>query len=249
MTALAMQQTGIKPHAKIVLYWLADHHNGESGLCFPSLNTLARLCQMTRATVVVHLDGLEAAGLIEREQRRRDNGSQASTAYVLRLIPAQDQPSPAPKKARGTVQNLNSPCSNSIQGTVQNLNSLNLGTSNLGNEQEPQTPKSIEDSREQADRPKPDESLFDAFWASYPTAPRKTDRPKAREAFWSIVHGKHVGIPRTAASVIVAGAAAYAATRPDPQFVPLPTTWLNGERWQQHQNQPVLTVWRGEVIR
>jgi hypothetical protein len=37
MTALAMKQRGLKPAAKIVLYWLADHHNGETGRCFPSL--------------------------------------------------------------------------------------------------------------------------------------------------------------------------------------------------------------------
>ena len=31
MTALAMKQKGLKPATKIVLYWIADHHNGETG--------------------------------------------------------------------------------------------------------------------------------------------------------------------------------------------------------------------------
>ena len=37
MTALAMKQKGLKPAAKVVLYWIADHHNGETGQCNPSI--------------------------------------------------------------------------------------------------------------------------------------------------------------------------------------------------------------------
>lgn len=126
MTALAMKQQGLKPAAKIVLYWLADHHNGDSGDCFPSLNLLARECEMSRPTVVKHLTALEDAGLIVRSKRQRDNGSQTSTAYIMNLTP---------------VKNLNSPCKETEQPPVKNLNPHNLVNNNPVNEPIGQKPK------------------------------------------------------------------------------------------------------------
>ena len=94
-----MKQKGLKPAAKIVLYWLADHHNGETGLCFPSLKTLAGECEMDVATVKRHLAALEDMGLIERHKRHRENGSQTSTQYMLRMSEplAQNAPPPGAK--------------------------------------------------------------------------------------------------------------------------------------------------------
>jgi hypothetical protein len=120
MTALAMQQRGIKPAAKVVLYWLADHHNGETGACFPSLNTLASECEMERSTVIRHLEALESGGLIERDKRTRANGSQTSTAYILTLTP---------------VAKYNSPCCKIQQPPVAICHPHNLGSINLGSEQ------------------------------------------------------------------------------------------------------------------
>lgn len=126
MTALAMKQRGLKPAAKIVLYWLADHHNESSGACFPSLKTLAEECEMDKSTVVRHLDALEEAGLIERSVRTRENGSQTSTAYSLRMQP---------------VAFCNSPCRKIQQAPVAECDTHNLGTLNVGNEHTPLPPK------------------------------------------------------------------------------------------------------------
>ena len=85
MTALAMRQQGLKPSTKIVLYWLADHHNETTGECFPSYSTLEAECEMHRATVMRHIDELVKLGLIERIKRTRANGSQTSNGYRLSL--------------------------------------------------------------------------------------------------------------------------------------------------------------------
>jgi DNA-binding transcriptional MocR family regulator len=85
MTALAMKQRGLKPAAKIVLYWLADHHNETTGQCFPSIKRLVDLCEMDRATVIRHINNLVEMGLVNRIERTRDNGSQTSNAYELML--------------------------------------------------------------------------------------------------------------------------------------------------------------------
>jgi hypothetical protein len=76
-------------------------------------------------------------------------------------------------------------------------------------------------------QPDPD---FDEFWSAFPPG-RKTDKRQALETFRRIVAGKHKSIPKTDPKVIIAGARRFAASNPDPQFTPIPTTWLNRERW------------------
>lgn len=117
MTALAMKQVGLKPAAKIVLYWLADHHNGDTGLCCPSLSTLAEECEMDKATVVRHLSSLEGIGLISRQTRYRANGSQTSTEYILSM----KQP----------VAKRDTPCRKTQSPPVAKCAPLNLVSNNL----------------------------------------------------------------------------------------------------------------------
>ena len=74
--------------------------------------------------------------------------------------------------------------------------------------------------------------LFDEFWAAYP---RKTDKGNARKAWTK-------ALKKTRPEVLIAAAAALAATRPDPKFTAHPTTWLNGERWE---DQPLTLITGG----
>lgn len=85
MTALAMRQTGLKPATKIVLYWLADHHNGETGLCCPGVDRLAYLSEMHRTAVMRHIKTLEECGLVSRQKRFKSAGIRTSDTYVLHL--------------------------------------------------------------------------------------------------------------------------------------------------------------------
>lgn len=67
-TNWAFEQSGLKPATKLVLLHLADRHNPDHG-CFPSQDRLAVDCEMSRASINVHLAALEEAGLIQRVQR------------------------------------------------------------------------------------------------------------------------------------------------------------------------------------
>jgi DNA-binding MarR family transcriptional regulator len=138
MTALAMKQRGVKPTAKIVLYWLADHYNEGSGACFPSLNTLADECEMDKSTVIRHLSTLEEAGLIKRSARTRENGSQTSTSYCLSLTP---------------VAEHNSPCCKIQQPHVAKCDPHNLVNNNLVNEQEVLVAKATRQRKPEVDLP------------------------------------------------------------------------------------------------
>ena len=151
MTALAMKQKGLKPATKIVLYWLADHHNGTTGLCIPSQKRLAELCEMTDRSVRTHLDTLQTLGLIQVIERKRDNGSQTSNEYKL-LFDVQNFPTP--------MEKISSP-------PMQNFPTHNLGINNLGNK--PNT-SSNDDGVDY---------YFDQLWEEYPRKVGKAQAKKA----------------------------------------------------------------------
>jgi hypothetical protein len=65
------------------------------------------------------------------------------------------------------------------------------------------------------------DSSFDDFWAVYP---RKTDKGNARKA-WD------KALKKTTAETLIRAAGALAAAKPEPKFTAHPSTWLNGERW------------------
>ena len=75
----------LPPVTKIVLLALAERAD-DSGACWPSLNAIAKHCHISRPTVCSHLDKLETAGLLQRERRIRENGSQRSNRYQLALV-------------------------------------------------------------------------------------------------------------------------------------------------------------------
>jgi len=123
MTALAMRQTGLKPATKVVLYWIADHHNGETGKCFPSIKRIADLSEMSRRSVEGHIETLEKLGLVKREAQFRDTGGKSTNSYILALTGTYENINDA--------QNLRMVCEKSAHGDTQNLRMNNLVINNL----------------------------------------------------------------------------------------------------------------------
>ncbi len=101
-TNWAIKQRGLKPTTKIVLWHLCDRFNPDYG-CFPSQARLAHDCEISRATLNRHLDGLEARGLIRRIRViDPKTGQQRPTRYLLGFEtrftpsgPGQIEPDPA----------------------------------------------------------------------------------------------------------------------------------------------------------
>ena len=86
-TKWALAQRGLKPAAKIVLFYLCDHHNDERG-CFPSQELLASECEMSRSTLNLQLAKLEEMGLILRHASLDERTKrQRPTRYVLAFEP------------------------------------------------------------------------------------------------------------------------------------------------------------------
>ncbi len=93
-TNWAIQQRGLKPTTKIVLWHLCDRFNPDYG-CFPSQERLAHDCEIGRATLNRHLDLLEARGLIKRIRMiDHRTGQQRPTRYLLGFEPGFDRSGP-----------------------------------------------------------------------------------------------------------------------------------------------------------
>ena len=104
-TNWAIQQRGLKPTTKIVLWHLCDRFNPDFG-CFPSQEQLAEDCEISRSTLNEHLTLLETAGLIRRVQRLNPgNKRQMPTRYILAFEPGftQDRPNPCPETGHGSA--------------------------------------------------------------------------------------------------------------------------------------------------
>ena len=69
------------PHRAVTVYvYLADRSNRQ-GECWPAISTIARDLKLSPSTVRRALRDLRKAGVIESEQRYRDNGGKSSLLY------------------------------------------------------------------------------------------------------------------------------------------------------------------------
>lgn len=74
------------PHrAKAVYMYLKDRCNKDNQ-CYPAIATIARELQLSRRTVERAIADLVQAGLLEKEQRWRENGGRSSLLYTLKKV-------------------------------------------------------------------------------------------------------------------------------------------------------------------
>lgn len=120
-TSWAVKLRGLKPTTKVILWHLCDRHNPDYG-CFPSQARLAHDAEVSRSTLNLHLDELEARGLIRREQgidprTRRQKNTRYILAFEEEGLPDGDEP--CPKIGHGTeTEPAAEPCPKSGHGAV-----------------------------------------------------------------------------------------------------------------------------------
>lgn len=81
----AIALRGVTPSEKLLLLVLANYANPETGECYPSQRRLADDTGLTDRTIRTVFKALEDKGLVDRSERRRDDGSRRSDVIVLRL--------------------------------------------------------------------------------------------------------------------------------------------------------------------
>lgn len=121
MTWAIAQQTGDST-SKLALMCLAYHHNGETGLCCPSIRTLSEEMNASLNTVRTALRKLQSRGFIDTKVEKRGNAV-SRTLYVPLMGDSNIEPSnpEASTFEGGVVQNLKEGGSNLEGGVVQDL--------------------------------------------------------------------------------------------------------------------------------
>ena len=74
------------PHrAKAIYMYLKDRSN-RTGECWPGINTIAADLGLSRSTVKRAIRDLTQRGLLKKEQRYRENGSNSSNLYMVKRM-------------------------------------------------------------------------------------------------------------------------------------------------------------------
>ena len=102
-TNWAIQQRGLKPATKIVLWFLCDRHNPDFG-CFPTQARLAEDAEMSISALNENLATLEDLGLIHRIRTQNPNTHRRQpTRYILGFEAGFPQ-EPPPESGDGFVE-------------------------------------------------------------------------------------------------------------------------------------------------
>ena len=123
-TNWAIQQRGLKPATKIVLWHLCDRHNPDFG-CFPTQARLAEDAEMSISSLNEHLAKLEALGLIRRIRchDHRTKRRQA-TRYMLGFEehgPQNPLPEPGDGSSETDSEHPAEPCPDTGDGAISGI--------------------------------------------------------------------------------------------------------------------------------
>ncbi|WP_455012128.1 helix-turn-helix domain-containing protein, partial [Haemophilus parahaemolyticus] len=112
LTAQAMKLKVGNPTRKLVLLKLADNAN-DKGECFPSYQHIADHCEVSRRSVISHIDALIKMGLVEKKSRKNQDGS-SSNLYILHLEKGSENISPPSERISPPSENGSLPPSENI---------------------------------------------------------------------------------------------------------------------------------------
>ena len=72
------------PHRAISVYIYLCDRAGKKAACWPSISTIAKDLKLSESTTRRAVNDLRKAGLIQTEQRYRENGGNSSLLYELK---------------------------------------------------------------------------------------------------------------------------------------------------------------------
>ena len=122
LTAQAMKLKVGNPTRKLVLLKLADNAN-DKGECFPSYQHIADHCEVSRRSVISHIDALIKMGLVEKKLRKNQDGS-SSNLYILHLEKGSENITPSSENGSLPPSENISPITN--HSINQSINHIDL---------------------------------------------------------------------------------------------------------------------------
>ena len=229
----AFKQTHLSPTQKVVLLDLAER-TGENRPCFPAVATIAQRCNVTPRTVTTTLGQLERMGLVRigRYDGQRNN-------YNLLWRARTTHENSAPLKNSDEAPEIYDEDSGGCEpGDTEICDETPLKSDavyidNLPSKRTSQESSLRSESSVSQKRAAPkvkgwrEDPAFKTFYAAYP----RHDAPADAWKSWQRA------LKAATAAEIMAGLRRYRFDE-RPQFIPMPATWLNQERWLAEPTQP-----------
>lgn len=212
------------PLRKLVLIKLADNAN-DQGECWPSYQYIADQCEISKRSVINHIDALIKSGLLRKEVRKGGAKGNVSNIYVIHFGSAGE--------SLEVVREIHHPSAGDSLEVVQEIHPPSAGDApppSAGDA--PRTSHSLEPVKE----PKDLCVLFEKFWGSYP---KKTNKQGALKSFNAAIK-KQTLTPSEFTEMLISDVAER-IKRNQFGFDRLhATTYLNNERWndEHENNQP-----------
>lgn len=214
-TNWAITQRGLKPTSKLILWHLADCHNGHTSRCDPSQARMAYDCEISPSTLNEHLKILEERGLIRRVKRFNNDTKQQQTTFYILGFDMPDLQNAAPTDSGIRTRKADS--GKQAKPTPEKAESrLRNPETNLGRE------PGIEPCAE------PRKQIgFDDFWKNYP---RLRNVLKTTQLFEDAIKS---GV---SPAWIIRSATSYAIEQGenDKKYIAYSDNWLEAERWQDY---------------
>tara|TARA_R110002012_G_scaffold57812_4_gene149260 strand:- start:1372 stop:2007 length:636 start_codon:yes stop_codon:yes gene_type:complete len=112
---------GLTPNKQTIIAWLIFHTNNQTGVAFPSINTLCDECGIkSRTTIINTLTQLEEDGYIRKKHRTREGGGYTSNEYEVFI----KRISSSTNKVQGVVQEVDTNYKNTNQKKLEHWSPL-----------------------------------------------------------------------------------------------------------------------------
>jgi len=193
------------------LYAVFRRFADQNGKCFPSRKRLAERCKVSEATVDRLIKELESIGAVRVQNRRTESGEYLSSIFHVRSV-------------RGVASNTGGVYSQVSTGVLTHEDTGVLTSDDI-------TKAIVNESHEPEHMPtvpvgeKVAPSDFDAFWGGYP---RKVGKTKALKVWVRLSKTDRAA----ALQALSEHVSMWRVRQVAAEFIPHPTSWLNGRRWE-----------------
>ena len=85
MLSNSIFKQGLKPR-EFIVYCCLVKHSDKNGICFPSRRLIAEECCIDKKTADTAIKNLEKAGLVTKQKRKWQEGSNTSSLYKVTLF-------------------------------------------------------------------------------------------------------------------------------------------------------------------
>ena len=234
--AVVRYDTHIPPNAKLLYAELSALADGR-GYCFPSNAYLSEVFTLTDTSVRRLLKALSERGYINVDVTRDQKTHEVvSRAIYIGLNPLRDKTPSAQKCAEASVQKSADPSAQkSADPSAQKCSPYIMNIKGKRNSTPIAPTGGTTDAEKQAETERA--MLFERFWLYYP---RKVGKQAARRA-WDRLKPDLLLCSKMS-QALKRQMSSEEWQRDDGRYIPHPSTWLNGRRWEDEDVTPCVST-------